>query len=208
MMESCKGAHTGGSGPFLTPFTTLLYYQQTIQFQSIKTILHLDTLRVPGTAPPLLLLINPSFLNPITTLSASGEAPLADAVMSVEDPSQRKGRWIVATGYHSRRVTWIVWSTVEDLYRSPTQHHNYLSQRLTAIWNEVCIEYKDMKCYLSLANDAIYWSYTISTTHMTCREARNVHRMLIMRWRSKGKQSQDLQISIMYIPSTTSDVVR
>ena len=90
-VESCKGAHTGGSSPFLTPFTTLLYYQQTIQFQSFKTILHLDTLRVPGTAPPLLLLINPSFLNPITTLSASGEAPLADAAMSVEDPSQRKG---------------------------------------------------------------------------------------------------------------------
>ena len=91
-MESCKGAHTGGSGPFLTPFTTLLYYQQTIQFQSFKTILHLDTLRVPGTAPLLLLLINPSFLNPITTLSASGEAPLADAAIGDKDPSQRKGR--------------------------------------------------------------------------------------------------------------------
>ena len=126
-MESCKGAHTGGIRTLPHPFITLLYYQQTIQFQSFKTILHLDTLRAPGTAPLLLLLIKPSFLNPITTLSASGEAPLADAAMSVEDPSQRKGRRIVAAGYHSRGVTWIVRSTVEDLYRSPTQLHNYLS---------------------------------------------------------------------------------
>ena len=143
-------------GPFITPFTTLLYYQQTIQFQSFKTILHLDTLRVPGTAPPLLLLINPSFLNPITTLSASGEAPLADAAMSVEDPSQRKGRRIVAAGYHSRGVTWIVRSTVEDLYRSPTQLHNYLSQRLADAWNGVYIGYECMPCHISLADDAIY----------------------------------------------------
>lgn len=155
-MESCKGAHTGGSGPFLTPFTTLLYYQQTIQFQSFKTILHLDTLRAPGTAPPLLLLINPSFLNPIATLSASGEAPLADAAMSVEDPSQRKGRRIAATGYHSRGVTWIVRSTVEDLYRSPTQHHKYLSQRLTDAQNGVNIWYESKTSYLSLSSDAIY----------------------------------------------------
>ena len=155
-MKSCTGAHTGGSGPFLTPFTTLLYYQQTIQFQSFKTILHLDTLRVPGTAPPLPLLINPSFLNPITTLPASGEAPLADAAMSVEDPSQRKGRRIIAAGYHRRWVIWIVRSTVEDLYRSPTQHHKYLSQRLTDAQNGVSIGYEGKTSYLSLADDAIY----------------------------------------------------
>ena len=178
------------------------------KYQLHSSLPQRSPLRAPGTAPLLLLLINPSFLNPITTLSDSGEAPLADEAMSVEDPSQRKGRRIVAAGYHSRGVTWIVRSTVEDLYRSPTQHHKYLSQRLTDVWNGVCIEYKDMTCYLSLANDAIYWSYTISITHMTHLEVRNVHRMVIVTWRSKGKQSQDLQISIMYIPSTTSGVAR
>ena len=76
--------------------------------------------------------------------------------MSVEDPSQRKGRRIVAAGYHSRWVTWIVRSTVEDLYRSPTQHHKYLSQRLTDAQNGVSIGYEGMIRYLSLANDAIY----------------------------------------------------
>ena len=81
----------------------------------------------PGPRPRCYYSSTPSFLNPITTLSASGEAPLADAAMSVEDPSQRKGRRIVAAGYHSRMVTWIVRSTVADLYRSPTQLHNYLS---------------------------------------------------------------------------------
>ena len=76
--------------------------------------------------------------------------------MSVEDPSQRKGRRIVAAGYHSRGVTWIVRSTVEDLYRSPTQLHNYLSQRLTDAQNGVHIGYEGVMRYLSLADDPIY----------------------------------------------------
>ena len=178
------------------------------KYQLHSSLPQRSPLRAPGTAPPLPLLINPSFLNPITTLPASGEAPLADAAMSVEDPSQRNGRRIVATGYHSRRVTWIVRSTVEDLYRSPTQHHNYLSQRLTDAQNGEYIGNKGMPCHINLSDDAIYWSCTISTTHMTHREERNVHRMVNMKWMSKRKQSQDLQITIMYIPSTTSGVVR
>ena len=178
------------------------------KYQLHRSLPQRSPLRAPGTAPLLLLLIKPSFLNPITTLSDSGEAPLADTAMSVEDPSQRKGRRIVAAGYHSRGVTWIVRSTVEDLYRSPTQHHNYLSQRLADAQNGVSIGYEGKTSYLSLANDAIYWSHTISTTHMTHRELRNVHRMTIMKWMSNRRQNQDLQISIMYIPSTASGVVR
>lgn len=57
----------------------------------IKVILRLTTHRGPGTVPPLLPLIKPSFLNLITTSYASGEARLADSSVRVEYPSQRNG---------------------------------------------------------------------------------------------------------------------
>ena len=126
-MESCKGAHTGDPDPSSPPSPH--YYTTNKQSNSkVSRPYYTSTPSgYPGPRPRCYYSSTPSFLNPITTLSASGEAPLADAAMSVEDPSQRKGRRIVAAGYHSRGVTWIVRSTVEDLYRSPTQHHNYLS---------------------------------------------------------------------------------